>query len=643
MQEEEKYTQFIEIGGELEDINTDAVVDLKSGKVVSDEQLRMAIANRQVNGKDAGVNLVYGNNESIQVHLFLRQGNQTARVSTTATVITNDKGKKILRNSITGIPNQINLSQGGVKVTGVVGVKNPRVEGGKFLADVPNIKDFLSDPKNSSYVLPMFFPETEVQTIKTSAGGTKYGFFGRFQLYGSIVGVPMNNVTDTKFTLYNTALVTSAFDTEGTMDLTNTIGSTLPTWKTTQTDAATKVVDVPTKAANTPQGFNAKQKNWYFFWVKPKQTNITSNTKLSVSLRSFAGTEYNFEVPVKKVLAEQRVHRIPEVQLPLMPDLIISEVYRFDEEHQVAYEFYNCSDHPVNLWNYQMKSSNGSVSPLLQYNRKGGDGTRNSRVIYGPGGFPQHPGSDDRCVFNRTLQRVTPIEYRRQGATDINTSGKAMTPAFLADDLEYYMETKVILQPGEMALFVEQSVKYTPSIVKVTRNNLPFTINFGTDFYKGFHVGKGGYVELQRRRRNKEGKYLESAVTMDAFLKFKPATQSSFQVWAYTMMRKPDRNTPRQYMQLGSDTDWVVRRGSEDIDWGYRFGYEQTGTTLETIKWFDGSGWDNGYEKQGHRPMCELKQLPSSHSYYHAPPAGSNTLYLKFPNNWKRTGDGIAH
>lgn len=606
VQEEEKYTQFVEIDGELEDINTDAVIDLKSGKVVSDEQLRMAIVNRQVNGRNAGVDLVYGRDESIQVHLFFRQGSQTALVSTTAVVKTNDKGKKTLSKTIASIPSQINLARGGVKVTGVVGVKNPRIENGQFLADVPSIKDFLADDKNTSYVLPMFFPETEVQAFRSSNGSMKYGSFGRFQLYGSIVGIPMNNLTDTKFTLYSTALVTSVFDTQGTMDLTNTVGSTQPTWRTTQTATGTKVVDIPEKKANTPQGFNAGEKNWYFFWVKPKQTNITSNTKLTVSLRSFSGTEHKFEVPVKKLLAEQRVHRIPEVKLPLMPDLIFSEVMRGDYSWRVSYELYNCSDHDVNLWNYQIQNSNGLVSPLLQKN--GGTGVFSS----------------DACVFVRDLSR------------GVNCDSRAHDQAFVADDLPNYLETKIILKPGQMATFVHQEIRIKTQIVTDKRDRLRYTINYGKESYAGFYLPESGYVELQRRRRNSAGTYLEKASTVDVFLKLE--NKATPNVWFYTMMRKPDRNTPRQYMKIGKDTDWVARYRTEDLDWGYRFGYERNPNWV----WFDAGkhsgihNWSDGYVSKNTRQLREVQQVPSGSLYWTNTLNSAGPEYTSYPSNWKR-------
>ena len=40
-----------------------------------------------------------------------------------------------------------------------------------------------------------------------------------------------------------------------------------------------------------------------------------------------------------------------------------------------------------------------------------------------------------------------------------------------------------------------------------------------------------------------------------------------------TIMRKPGRDLPRPRMQLKSNSDWIMRRRKEGLDWGYRFGY----------------------------------------------------------------------
>ena len=51
------------------------------------------------------------------------------------------------------------------------------------------------------------------------------------------------------------------------------------------------------------------------------------------------------------------------------------------------------------------------------------------------------------------------------------------------------------------------------------------------------------------------------------------------------------RDLPRRYMQLKSNSDWIMRERKEGLDWGYRFGYyydrERLGGFAHGAHWLD--------------------------------------------------------
>lgn len=605
--EQEVYTQFVDLSGDLDEIDLDSFIDLQTGQETDAESMRMAIKNRTGNN---GVSFDFTVGEEISIHLFFKQGDKMDKITHKVRVAKNQAGKFTLSKTGLGLPSNsaINLSAGGVTVSGAIGVINPRIENGKFLVDVPNPATFKKT--QPSYVVPMYFPATPIERL---ANGN-YGFYTHFKFYGSIVGIPMQNAKRTTFRLKTLGITTPAFETEGTMDLATASAAAAPAWTSKQGDTSVKNVN-----PGNDEGYITVNKQsgstptigWYFFWVKPKKT-VASGAKMTLSFTPHrlitnnqinpSGSVITAEVPVRKALQENLVHRTPNVAMPQIGELIISEVYRGDNDYRTAFEFYNTSDEDINLWHFEMRSynSNGSLyatSPLLEY----------SGVA---------PAANDRLVI---------IRDRNKGYNFKNRWEDAILP----NPGSGYLEREVILKPGHNAVFmVADHVPHERSIIN-PHMKCTYVFHYNINHTGGFKIlNQGGYVELWYNPTRRPGQ----GELVDAFLKVNSQAQNSFNIWAYTMMRKPDRNTPRQYMQLGQDTDWVVRRASENIDFGSRFGFYQTGTTVAGIYWVNGSGYSNGYAQS--RPMLHVTKLPASHSYYWGKSTVNEPEYVKFPTGW---------
>lgn len=622
----EQYKQFVQIGGDIESIETGSVINLETGGEEQADDLRMALENNVEAGVNKGVRFDFAEGERINVTLFFKQGNVRAVSQSIVEVGVNAQGKYTLNKTDIGVPSTIVLSRGGVTVTGAIGVMNGRVEAGKFLADVVRPGQFM---KKQTYVVPMYFPETAIQE---GAPG-HYNFFATFRFYGAIVGVPVENPYTTKFTVREMEATTPYFTTEGTMDLTAAAGDTAPVWKTTQTDGGKKIFELTTADGGYSVPAKAGGKNgqrWYFFWVKPKSGAINANSKMTLALKSFTTTdkpayldeglpELTADVQVKKALKETLVHRTPKLVVSNPPgELIITEVFRGAREYNIAIELYNSSDQPVNLNDYQMHSfdpigdggsANGHYySDLLQVP------LRNSSVRR----------TDGRCV----------VLFDRKRGT--NYADKIGAPDLSSVDITNHY----ILPPKKTALFVEQSVKYTKAITG-GHESLYYVFNIGTPNYRGFHPwAQGGYIELIRKP--KTAAEARNPQVVDVFLKFNDIQHQDTpsDVWSYTMMRKPDRNTPRKSMEQGRNSDWVGRDRTEDIDWGHRFGYTQVGAGNAGILWFDGTNYQNGYAQT--RPMHHLSTDPAHAGFLRKWQIEPNSLYT-LPTWWQKPPRGNAH
>lgn len=536
-QEEEQAKEYIQFSSELEDLPFESILSTDTGEELPNDEARMFFDNGR-HGSAEGASFLYQAGEELKVQLFFRQGLVTAKSEATFVVEKHEDGRYKLKKQAVAVPAGINLASGNVTITGAIGVENAQIVAGRFTVDVPKSGKLIHSP--NGYTVPMIFAPTKVvkDSSKTPA---QYSFYAKFKFYGALVGLQVTNPHTTGYLLKELDLTTSAFDTEGTIDITEEQTS----WKTTQTATTVKTVELTAKDFNFVVPKNGGSKH-IFFWVKPKSFKTAS---LKVGLKSFETTNrptnaaYNdggqpeqiFTVPVKKALVDNKVHRIPAaIKAPIAGGLIFTEIFRGgatgDAGTETAIELYNSSEEPINLANYELwswdpKTKTYNTSTLIQT-------------------------SSDHMVVMYDPVREGKVDYWLKPLKDL-------------DALKYY-----VLPPKRSVVYVSKNVQFDYNNVKSDNPTIRWAFNVGVDQNKGFALrAEGGYLRLVKRP-TKAG---ELPKVEDVFLEF--PKNPNHNIWSYTMMRKPDRNVPRLSMEQGKNSDWIARDRTESVDWGRRFGF----------------------------------------------------------------------
>lgn len=630
-QESEGSGEFITFESTLEEIDTNTIIDTETGQTQTASQTRMTFMNLEHPvGNNVGVRFVYKTGEVLTAHLFFKQGSTIKHKTENFEVLSHEKGIYRLKNKDIELPAGISLSNSAdIYVTGAIGVTNGKVLSGQMRVEVPSSGKLMQVLKN--YTVPMYFPLTKVGKPATHPNGVLYP---NFKLLGAIVGVRIDNQHSSKFFVNELEFTTNAFDTEGIVNLTNTLNGAAPTWTATHTAGVTKrkvqmnnlAKDsyVPSKDRRGVWG-----SKWFFAWVMPTNVRLTSTSTVKLAVKSFDTSEdaltsspinpwddglpeLEGTVKVKKLLQSGKVHRLPVLEAPLPGELIITEVFRGAREYNVAIEVYNSSDHDVNLKDYMMKSFDPYKHnpPATEYS---------SDLLVGN-------NNDCKLLYNRNTGESYP--------------GAVLAPQVQDADIR---NNRYILKPKELAVFIEKSVMWHRGQVAnpTQRPNLAYVFNVGGNGYRGFHPwARGGYLELHRKL--KRSPYSE---IVDVFLKFGPggkahASNAAGDAWSYTFMRKPDRNTPRQTMDQGVNSDWVARLRTESIDWGNRFGYENHPQSPN--RWFEGSGQNYGLlgsNGVGDRVLTTLSTDPTHAGFVRVFGEGSPYTY-RVPSWWKKP---LAH
>lgn len=633
----EQVQEFIEFAPSIEDIPTETIISADTGEEVPKTQLRMDFMNlTDASGANAGVRFKYKAGEELKAHLFFKQGSTIKHKTEVFTVKQHEAGtgKYSLNKKNIALPTGISFNNSAeIYVSGAIGVTGGEVISGQARVNVPSSGKLIQELKN--YTVPMYFPFTKAE--RPTASKPDGVFSPHFLFYGAIIGVQITNPHRTKFMVRELEFTTNAFDTEGIINLTNATTTNLPTWTGRHTSGVTKrIVEMNNLAgdsyvpAKDGRGYHGSK--WFFAWVKPNNIRIQSTTSLKLGVKSFSVTEDTHTgtttnpwdsglpelektVRVRKVLQEGKVHRLPTLEAPLSGELIITEVFRGAREYNVAVELYNSSDHDVDLRDYMMKSFDPYKHnpPATEYS---------SDLLLGE-------TNDCRLLFDRKTNE----SYGGAG------SGARKLNSYDIRNKHY------ILKPKQLAVFIEQSVMWHRSQV-IARPNLMYVFNIGGHAYRGFHPwARGGYLELHKKiPRDRYGR----TEIIDVFLKFGPggkaqASNTAADAWSYTFMRKPDRNTPRQTMEQGVNSDWVARLRTESIDWGHRFGYESVVYNNEnTNRWMDGTHNNYGFlgvNGVSDRVLTTLSTDPTHAGFVRTFGAGSPYTY-RVPTWWKSP---VAH
>lgn len=539
------------------------------------EDLRMILQEEMDGNKHAGLKFVWHPGDKEVLWIAFKTESRTPGtvggalyVRQSTLTILGREGTRYKARVDVNAPAGLDPEQDEVFVAGAIGVKE--IDGFTGRAVVPGPSYFYD--KGKSYVPPMYFAPTRLHS--KVEGGVR-GYYAdnlTFRFYGAMVGATIDNTQGNMlYSPHELTMQTDALTTEGEMSLfdleTNSDGLSVPKWTTKQTVDSLKRVYF--EQGNVAVG----EKRTYYFWAVPSK--FDGRREMTMEFRTDAYDsvleETEAEITTKskvKQLAAGKVHRLL-LELPAPKgELIITEVFFGGGLSATAWEFYNPTDAPVDLRKYS----------LQRYDRTS------------TGDYPSTP--------NATTKLYQPTAFRE---THVDNSGRlGVNPYILPAH-----KSIVYVASGVMLFISKDKLAARPGLAYMYGFASHIAVIGDKEWPKAFYSNKSTrYLLVKNKNGNME--------PVDAFFWYEDDYPAHYPT--ATLMRKPGRDLPRRYMQLKSNSDWIMRERKEGLDWGYRFGYyydrERLGGFAHGAHWLDDVSTGahvsenndlNGYLKQ--RPL----------------------------------------
>ena len=497
------------------------------------DEVRLLLQENIVNNKHAGLKFYWNVGDKEKLYLAFKKesgssqsasGRMVVRESS-LTILAQQGNRYKARVDVTA-PNGFNPETENVIVAGAIGVKGIDATTGR--ASIPGPRYFYD--AGEAYTLPMYFAPTRLRTKVDNGVRGYYADNLTFRFYGAMVGATIDNTQGNMlYSPHEVTFKTGAFTTIGDINLfDNEEGSDLPKWTTKQTADSQQHVYFE-------QGDVAKgDKRTYYFWAVPskfegrREMTMEFRTDAHDSVLGEAADEISTKWRVKQ-LAMGKVHRFQKAISAPKGDLIITEVFIGGTEKATAWEFYNPTDKTIDLSNYSLERYD------LNPDRRT---------------YPASPTATTPLISDVGFYKV-----------HIDNAAKLKTTAYK-------------LPPHKTVVYLSYEVMHFLTIPRLkARPGLAYMIGFGNEsgpyserakWPKAFHSKKSTRYLLVK---NENG----SRVPVDAFFWYADNAPAYYPT--VTIMRKPGRDLPRPRMQLKSNSDWIMRRRKEGLDWGYRFGY----------------------------------------------------------------------
>lgn len=539
------------------------------------EDLRMILQEEMDGNKHAGLKFVWHPGDKEVLWIAFKTESRTPGtvggalyVRQSTLTILGREGTRYKARVDVNAPAGLDPEQDEVFVAGAIGVKE--IDGFTGRAVVPGPSYFYD--KGKSYVPPMYFAPTR---LHSKVEGGVIGYYAdnlTFRFYGAMVGATIDNTQGNMlYSPHELTMQTDALTTEGEMSLfdleTNSDGLSVPKWTTKQTVDSLKRVYF--EQGNVAVG----EKRTYYFWAVPSK--FDGRREMTMEFRTDAYDsvleETEAEITTKskvKQLAAGKVHRLL-LELPAPKgELIITEVFFGGGLSATAWEFYNPTDAPVDLRKYS----------LQRYDRTS------------TGDYPSTP--------NATTKLYQPTAFRE---THVDNSGRlGVNPYILPAH-----KSIVYVASGVMLFISKDKLAARPGLAYMYGFASHIAVIGDKEWPKAFYSNKSTrYLLVKNKNGNME--------PVDAFFWYEDDYPAHYPT--ATLMRKPGRDLPRRYMQLKSNSDWIMRERKEGLDWGYRFGYyydrERLGGFAHGAHWLDDVSTGahvsenndlNGYLKQ--RPL----------------------------------------
>ena len=516
------------------------------------EDLRMILQEEMDGNKHAGLKFVWHPGDTEVLWLAFKTESRTPGtvggalyIRQSTLTILGREGTRYKARVDVNAPAGLDPEQDEVFVAGAIGVKE--IDGFTGRAVVPGPSYFYD--KGKSYVPPMYFAPTRLHS--KVEGGVR-GYYAdnlTFRFYGAMVGATIDNTQGNMlYSPHKLTMQTDALTTEGEMSLfdleTNSDGLSVPKWTTKQT------VDSLKRVYFEQGDVAVGEKRTYYFWAVPSK--FDGRREMTMEFRTDAYDsvleETEAEITTKskvKQLAAGKVHRLL-LELPAPKgELIITEVFFGGGLSATAWEFYNPTDAPVDLRKYS----------LQRYDRTS------------TGDYPSTP--------NATTKLYQPTAFRE---THVDNSGRlGVNPYILPAH-----KSIVYVASGVMLFISKDKLAARPGLAYMYGFASHIAVIGDKEWPKAFYSNKSTRYLLVK---NENG----NTVPVDAFFWYEDDYPAHYPT--ATLMRKPGRDLPRRYMQLKSNSDWIMRERKEGLDWGYRFGYyydrERLGGFAHGAHWID--------------------------------------------------------
>ena len=516
------------------------------------EDLRMILQEEMDGNKHAGLKFVWHPGDTEVLWLAFKTESRTPGtvggalyVRQSTLTILGREGTRYKARVDVNAPAGLDPEQDEVFVAGAIGVKE--IDGFTGRAVVPGPSYFYD--KGKSYVPPMYFAPTRLHS--KVEGGVR-GYYAdnlTFRFYGAMVGATIDNTQGNMlYSPHEITMQTDALTTEGEMSLfdleTNSDGLSVPKWTTKQTVDSLKRVYF--EQGDVALG----EKRTYYFWAVPSKFDDRREMTMEFRTDAYDSVleETEAEITTKwrvKQLAAGKVHRL-SLDLPAPKgELIITEVFIGGGEGATAWEFYNPTDAPVDLRKYS----------LQRYDRTS------------TGDYPSTP--------NATTKLYQPTAFRE---THVDNSGRlGVNPYILPAH-----KSIVYVASGVMLFISKDKLAARPGLAYMYGFASHIAVIGDKEWPKAFYSNKSTrYLLVKNKNGNME--------PVDAFFWYEDDYPAHYPT--ATLMRKPGRDLPRRYMQLKSNSDWIMRERKEGLDWGYRFGYyydrERLGGFAHGAHWLD--------------------------------------------------------
>lgn len=516
------------------------------------EDLRMILQEEMDGNKHAGLKFVWHPGDTEVLWLAFKTESRTPGtvggalyVRQSTLTILGREGTRYKARVDVNAPAGLDPEQDEVFVAGAIGVKE--IDGFTGRAVVPGPSYFYD--KGKSYVPPMYFAPTRLHSKVEGGVRSYYADNLTFRFYGAMVGATIDNTQGNMlYSPHELTMQTDALTTEGEMSLfdleTNSDGLSVPKWTTKQT------VDSLKRVYFEQGDVAVGEKRTYYFWAVPSK--FDGRREMTMEFRTDAYDsvleETEAEITTKskvKQLAAGKVHRLL-LELPAPKgELIITEVFFGGGLSATAWEFYNPTDAPVDLRKYS----------LQRYDRTS------------TGDYPSTP--------NATTKLYQPTAFRE---THVDNSGRlGVNPYILPAH-----KSIVYVASGVMLFISKDKLAARPGLAYMYGFASHIAVIGDKEWPKAFYSNKSTrYLLVKNKNGNME--------PVDAFFWYEDDYPAHYPT--ATLMRKPGRDLPRRYMQLKSNSDWIMRERKEGLDWGYRFGYyydrERLGGFAHGAHWLD--------------------------------------------------------